>query len=84
MADGVCKFCRSPWNKEWRGQVLAFMCGSRPSSKKPETLDCCIGFVVKLQERIAALEALANKPKARTVREMAIQGGWHPEIKSPV
>jgi len=37
-----------------------------------------------LQERIAALEALANKPRPRTVREVAIARGWHPEIKSPV
>lgn len=40
-----------------------------------------IAWIMKLQERIAALEALVIEKKPRSVKEMAIEQGWYPGIK---
>ena len=80
----VCKFCGEPPIQMLNGKPVAFSCGTRANDPSPRTVLCWTGWVMVLQERITALEALANKPRPRTVREVAIARGWHPEIKSPV
>ena len=83
MSNEYCKFCASPPKHTFRGEVTRFECGSWPNAKRPGGRACWEGFVMKLQERIEALEAATRKPRPRTVREAAIAGGWHPEIKKP-
>ena len=72
-----CKFCGAPPKRVWRDFIL-FQCGSRLNDLKPGTMTCWAGFVWKLQERIGALEDQVNRKKAKTIREMAVSGGWHP------
>jgi hypothetical protein len=81
MAETVCQFCGAPPKQVWRDEVIVFECGARPHNLRPGTMACWAGFVWKLQERIAALEAAVMKKKPRTVREVAVAGGWHPEVK---
>jgi len=81
MTNVVCKFCGAKPRRAWRDFVI-FECGSRLNDLRPSTMACWAGFVWNLQERIAALEGIVKKKKPTTVREMAIAGGWHPEIKN--
>ena len=81
MSEAICQFCGAPSICTWEGKGTLFKCKTRPNDLKPGSRACWEGFVMKLQDRIVALEALVNKPRPRTVREVAIACGWHPEIK---
>ena len=51
-----CKFCAAPAKHTFRGEVARFECESRPNAKRPGSRACWEGFVMKLQERVEALE----------------------------
>ena len=78
---GDCTFCGAPPIQVLNGKPVSFSCGTRANDPSPRTVLCWTGWVMKLQERITTLEALAKKPRPRTIREVAIAGGWHPEFK---
>lgn len=79
MNKMTCKFCKALPIQTINGKPVSFSCGTRANNPSPRTVLCWTGWIMELQGRIAALEALVNKPRPRTVREMAIAGGWHPE-----
>ena len=84
MVERVCQFCAASPVQVIAGKPISFSCGTRVNDSRPRTLVCWGGWVWKLQDRIATLEAVVHRKKPVTVREAAIQGGWHPEIQKPV
>ena len=84
MGNLVCQFCGTPPIQTVNGKAVSFSCGTRANDPSPGTVLCWTGWVMVLQERIATLEAVVHRKKPVTVREAAIQGGWHPEIAKKV
>lgn len=56
-----CQFCGRPPKQIWQGEVVYFECGTRPHHLQPETMTCWGGLVMKLKERIEALEGVVGK-----------------------
>ena len=79
----VCKFCEEPPIQMLNGKPVAFSCGTRANDPSPRTVLCWTGWVMKLQKKITALEGIVMRKKPTTVREAAIAGGWHPDVKYP-
>lgn len=80
---GACRFCLAGPIQSINGEAVRFSCGTRANDPSPLTVLCWTGWVMVLQERIAALEAVVNRKKPVTLREAAIEGGWHPDHSSP-
>ena len=57
----VCKFCLAPSIQVLNGKPISFSCGTRTNDPSPTTVLCWTGWVMKLQERITALEGVVGK-----------------------
>ena len=51
-----CKFCGAAPKQTCKGETIYYECGTRPHHLEPATNACWYGLVLKLKERIEALE----------------------------